>query len=315
MTSLGELRPDTHEMVVIHRVYRRESRLLPELIRNVAVGDVRRADVVSAYAEDYLAALHLHHTVEDEVVWPLVRARADLGDAVSDRMAGQHQRIDETLRTIARLLPEWRRTAGGGVRDELAVGAEQHREALITHLDDEEAHVLPVIADNLTVAEWGMMGRLGAERTPKSKGFLTLGALLEEADDDEARIFLDKLPGPVLVLWRLIGRRQYTRYAAKARGSISLLIGDDPAGDAARRAGRPGSGRLGSQLLVLPRTTRTGQVALARTPMEVLPSSAAVRPRRPWEPITIAWLSRSAAMRSSVSATVSSSATATPSAW
>ena len=42
-------RPDVHEMVVIHRVFRREFSLLPPLIRKVTGGDVSRAELVGSH--------------------------------------------------------------------------------------------------------------------------------------------------------------------------------------------------------------------------------------------------------------------------
>lgn len=42
-------RPDTWEMVIVHRVFRREFTRLPVLVRGVPAGDVARADVVLAH--------------------------------------------------------------------------------------------------------------------------------------------------------------------------------------------------------------------------------------------------------------------------
>jgi hemerythrin-like domain-containing protein len=211
-------RPDTHEMIVIHRVYRRESALLPGLIAGVADGDTGRAEVVGGYAQDYLAALHLHHTLEDELVWPLLRDRARIASDLVDRMEEQHERVDRTVQELTQTLPKWRESADPALRTTLVASADRHRTALVEHLDDEEEHVLTLIEAHLSVGEWEMMGRVGGQRTPRDKGFLTLGALLEEAEASEARIFLNKLPKPALALWYLVGRRQYRRYAAKARG-------------------------------------------------------------------------------------------------
>jgi hypothetical protein len=40
-------RPDIHEMVIIHRAFRRESRLLAALIADVPAGDTARARVLA----------------------------------------------------------------------------------------------------------------------------------------------------------------------------------------------------------------------------------------------------------------------------
>ena len=39
---------DVHDMVVVHRVFRRELRLIPQLVREVAPGDTARAPVLAA---------------------------------------------------------------------------------------------------------------------------------------------------------------------------------------------------------------------------------------------------------------------------
>jgi hypothetical protein len=44
-------RPDTHKMIVIHRVFRRESALLPRLVQSVPDGDVARARPSSQQGE------------------------------------------------------------------------------------------------------------------------------------------------------------------------------------------------------------------------------------------------------------------------
>ena len=46
-TSTAVQRPDTHDMIVVHRVFRRESDLMPTLIQAVPDGDTARADVLA----------------------------------------------------------------------------------------------------------------------------------------------------------------------------------------------------------------------------------------------------------------------------
>jgi hypothetical protein len=71
-TTTAIQRPDTHDMIVVHRVFRRESDLMPTLIRAVPDGDTARAGVLAQAFSDYQLGLHLHHTGEDELVWPLL---------------------------------------------------------------------------------------------------------------------------------------------------------------------------------------------------------------------------------------------------
>ncbi|MFF3851349.1 hypothetical protein ACFYX4_40200, partial [Streptomyces sp. NPDC002328] len=47
----AEQRPHTDEMVVVHRVFRRESALLPRLVRAVEDGDTGRAALIADFTD------------------------------------------------------------------------------------------------------------------------------------------------------------------------------------------------------------------------------------------------------------------------
>jgi Hemerythrin HHE cation binding domain len=206
-------------MVVVHRVFRRESALLPQLVRGVPDGDTTRAATVAGALRAYLVGLHGHHTTEDELIWPLLRDRATERDDLVARMAAQHDSIDETLSAVAELIPQWTDQAGRDVGERLASALDAHREALLTHLTDEEDLILPLVAEHLTVAEWELVGRRGLETVQKNMVFIALGAVLEDATPAEKAYFLGRVPAVGRLLWHLVGRRQYARHSRRVRGT------------------------------------------------------------------------------------------------
>lgn len=212
-------RPHTHEMIVVHRIFRRESALLPRLVRAVPDGGTPRATKVAQHLRDYLEGLHSHHSLEDELVWPLLRERAP-DDRLVVRMEEQHQRIDQSLVAVTDWIPVWERAADHIAGEELALALDEHRTALLEHLDDEERLVLPLIAEHLTVAEWDLVGRRGLERIPKDKLLLALGAILEEATPAERAYFLGRTPLIGRLLWRAVGRRQYATACRALRAPL-----------------------------------------------------------------------------------------------
>lgn len=213
----SQARPDTHEMVVIHRGLRRESRLLAELIAAVAPGDTARARVLAAHFRDYLLGLTNHHHGEDEHLWPPLLARVDLEADLVLRMEAQHEGVAATLARAEAALPAWESTAGETERDVLVAALTEHRAVLVEHLAEEEEALLPLAERHLSVKEWSAMGDHFMASTPKPKLLFFLGMVLEEADATERATMLAALPLPARLLWYAVGRPQYTRTMRRIR--------------------------------------------------------------------------------------------------
>ncbi|MBO2447571.1 hemerythrin domain-containing protein [Actinomadura barringtoniae] len=215
-------RVDTWEMVLVHRLFRREYRLAPGLVRAVHDGDKARAATVAEYLADLTNGLHHHHAGEDDLLWPPLLERLD-GNAsdLVKRMEAQHHALAALLDRVEVLLPVWARTAAATARDELADVLARTSAALDEHLAEEETELLPLVPGRITRAEWDALGRRGRASLPKSPGkaFLFLGGILQEATPEERAEFVRALPPPVRLMWRLAGERIYQRGISRVRGS------------------------------------------------------------------------------------------------
>jgi hemerythrin-like domain-containing protein len=229
MTTITAKRPNTHEMIVVHRVFRREIELMPRLIRAVPDGDTARARVLAQAFSDYQLGLHHHHTGEDDLVWPLLLARVDLEAEIVLRMEAQHEVVGRTLDEAAQRMPAWQAAPSAATAAPVIAALTEHRAALLEHLQDEEEHILPLIEEHLTVAEWARLGERFATETPKSKQMFFLGMILEDADQAERDAMLANLPAPVRLIWHTIGQRQFNRKVRKIRGGIDPHVPAAPA--------------------------------------------------------------------------------------
>jgi hemerythrin-like domain-containing protein len=219
-TSTSIQRPDTHDMIVVHRVFRREIDLMPRLIRSVPDGDIARARVLADAFADYQLGLHFHHSGEDELVWPLLLARVDLEADLVLRMEAQHEVVARTLKEAGQRMTAWRSAPSAVTAAPLVAALTEHRAVLLEHLHDEEEHILPLIAEHLTVAEWAQQGERFAKEVPRGKMLFFLGMILEDADPAERQVMMANLPAPARFLWRTVGQRQYRRKVSKIRGGL-----------------------------------------------------------------------------------------------
>lgn len=210
-------RPWVHEMVIVHRAFRRETRLLPGLVREVADGDVERARTLAEVLRLVLAGLEMHHTGEDAVLWPALLERASPSTGLVETMQAQHHGIEDHLARVAHLLPAWEAGPIRAHSAELADVLDRFAADLAEHLDLEEREILPLCLRYVTVAEWDSLGQHGMESMAPSQLPLLFGALLEECSPEERRAMLGKLPLPARVLVRTIGARQYRRFVSRVR--------------------------------------------------------------------------------------------------
>jgi hemerythrin-like domain-containing protein len=208
---------DVHDMVVAHRVFRREFRDLSLLIRRVAAGDIARAAVVAGHARLVLSGLHLHHTSEDDLLWPKLLERAAPSAELVQHVQAQHARIEGRLDTIASLLRRWEAEARPAVGEETADAFLDLHALAVEHLDDEERTILPIAARTLTQDEWTAIGKAGVDKMTRAELPLMFGAVMEDATTDERAEMLAVLPAPVRLLMRVWGLGHYQRYITRVR--------------------------------------------------------------------------------------------------
>jgi hypothetical protein len=132
-------------------------------------------------------------------------------------MERQHQGIDAGLQELGRRLAAWERSPAEPERAALVAALAAHRRDLLAHLDEEERHVLPLIEEHITAEEWSALGEHARAKTPPSKLLFLLGALLEDATPPERDRFLALLPLPARVLWKVVGKRSYTKRMRQIR--------------------------------------------------------------------------------------------------
>src|SRR5262249_36871464 len=118
-------RPDTQEMVIIHRVFRREFRIAAELVRATGTGDRERAAHLAGHLTFLLDTLHPHHSGEDDLLWPKLLERSDPDIQLINRMQAQHQDVAEAIHAIEDAMPQWTVTADAASRDRLAEAIER----------------------------------------------------------------------------------------------------------------------------------------------------------------------------------------------
>jgi hemerythrin-like domain-containing protein len=211
---------DTSDMVIVHRMFRRECAVLPKLVAAVAGGDVGRARTVARHAREVLDMLHHHHLGEDELLWPRLSARTRFHADLLARMDSQHQGLAVLLEYAATALAEWQDAPTAHTSTPLTALLEQLSTGLDEHFDEEEAAILPIVERVITAAEYQEVGQRGLVSIPLTRRLIVLGYLLEDATPRERTDFLAAIPAPARIAYRLIGVRQHRHEATRLRDPL-----------------------------------------------------------------------------------------------
>ncbi len=217
-------------MLAAHRAFRRD---LARLARAAAAPDrsdpARRRSVAAGW-ELFKHELHLHHTAEDEIIWPELRPRLAHSEhalSVLDAMEEEHERIDPLLAAVDAAFAQRDPAAGpaagaasgpapGAVddwpgEDRLADVIDVLASTLTGHLAHEERDCLPLIGVALTAAEWRGVGFKIARQNGLSNGGEMFAWILDGAGREDAAATLGTLPPPLRLLYRGVWKRRFEK--------------------------------------------------------------------------------------------------------
>jgi hypothetical protein len=204
-------------MLAAHAALRRD---LESLARAVAgdLADPARQRAVGAGWEVFKHQLHLHHTAEDDFVWPALRTRFATSEnalSVLDAMAAEHAQIDPLLAAVddafARRGSDRPGSDDWPGADRLADVVDVLTTTLAGHLVHEERDGLPLIGAGLTAAQWRKVGLAISRKNGLSNGSEMFAWMLTGAAKDQVKETLAPLPAPLRLVYRAVWAPRYAK--------------------------------------------------------------------------------------------------------
>jgi Hemerythrin HHE cation binding domain len=232
-------------MIAAHDAFRRDLTRLARAAAAADLSDPARRQSVAAGWDLFKRELHMHHTAEDQIIWPVLRPRLAYSEAalsVLDAMEEEHQRIDPLLAAVDAAFAQHGVASGGagvmpghgpvavmpggagatpgtarGVsrdgpgEDRLAEVIDVLTSTLTGHLAHEERDGLPLIGVALTAAEWRSAGFKIARKNGLSAGGEMFAWILDGAGGQDAGATLGQLPPPLRLLYRAVWKPRFDK--------------------------------------------------------------------------------------------------------
>ncbi len=210
---------DVRDMIVVHTALLREVRLAPRAVVRAGGQSRRRCARTARHLRLVLDVLEHHHSGEDRLMLPLLRARAPRESMRAvDTGEEQHARIEGLITEVRAAVGRW----AGGDQDAAPVLVERLTDlhaALEPHLRGEERDVLPLAARYLDPAEWRAVGEAGFLAIPKPALTTVFGMLMYEGDPEVLRSMLAHAPAVPRLLLPRIAPGAYARRSQAVYGT------------------------------------------------------------------------------------------------
>ena len=184
MTKSQDVHPDTSDMAAVHKVFRSSLAKAPDFIDSAAGNDERRAVIANYYA-NLFAFLSVHHDGEEKIIFPRLIERAPEHRSVVERGASQHDEVVGLLLTANQSVDSWE-VKGDSEAPEMLSSLRTLDGVLSPHLDQEEAEIVPLAAEYLTVEEWGSLPGHAMGNFEGDKIWLIMGLIRENFSQDRA---------------------------------------------------------------------------------------------------------------------------------
>ncbi|GIH27919.1 hypothetical protein Aph01nite_62290 [Acrocarpospora phusangensis] len=147
--------PDLTGIRIIHRAMRGDLHRLVALTEAIGAGSVDVSPARAAALAKFVAAIrhtiHMHHTREDTIVWPLLERSAGAAVDLTD-LSDDHSVLDPLLEEMAATGRAF--AADRTAVAPLAAAIRKLSELLDEHIEEEERRIFPVIQKYVTAADW-----------------------------------------------------------------------------------------------------------------------------------------------------------------
>ena len=193
MSNPGTYTTDTSDMFSVHRALLNALGEAPTYVSS-AIFNAQRAEMIGSFYENVLEFLHVHHTGEDELVYPLLEERCKEELPLIQRIDAQHKYLDEPMDAGRSAIAAWRAAPSPEEAQAVLDSLSSIVETLRPHLSDEEIYVVPLCSAWISSEEWSRLPGHAIMSFRADKPFLAFGLVYEQLDADRRDAVLAGMP-------------------------------------------------------------------------------------------------------------------------
>jgi hemerythrin-like domain-containing protein len=216
MTTLGNYNTDVSDMYAIHTALTGALDAAPAYIANAGV-DPERVEVIGSFYENGIEFLRVHHTGEDDLVYPVLEQRCAERRSELERIDDQHKLLHAPMDAGRSALAAWRAAPSTDNTHAVIDAIASIAESLRPHLAEEETVVLPIATKWMSPEEWGRLPGHAMMNFRADKPWLALGLVREQLNQEQRDGMLAGMPPEMRTMWTEQMEPAFNAFIAEVR--------------------------------------------------------------------------------------------------
>jgi hemerythrin-like domain-containing protein len=200
VTTLGDYDTDVSDMLAVHRALTAALDAAPGYVAEADL-DSQRVEVIGSFCENVIEFLHVHHTGEDELIYPVLEERCAERRSELERINDQHKLLHAPMDAGRSAVASWRAASSTDNAQAVIDAIASIVEPLGPHLVEEETVLLPIASKWMSVEEWGRLPGHHMMSFRADKPWLMLGLVREQLDQEHRDGMLAGMPPEMRTVW------------------------------------------------------------------------------------------------------------------
>ena len=216
MTTFATYDTDVSDMYAVHTALLGALDAAPACVASAEV-DPERVEVIGSFIENVIEFLHVHHSGEDDLLYPLLQQRCAERRRELERIDDQHKLLSAPMDAGRSAVATWRAKPSTEHAQAVIGAVASIVETLRPHLAEEETVVLPLATKWISPEEWGQQAGHNMMSFRADKPWLMLGLVREQLDQEHREGMLAGMPPEMRTMWTQQMEPAFNAFIAEVR--------------------------------------------------------------------------------------------------
>jgi hemerythrin-like domain-containing protein len=200
MAGLATYDTDVSDMYAVHKALLGALDAAPECVAKAGT-DSARVDVIGSFCENVIEFLRVHHTGEDELIYPVLEERCPDSRSELERINDQHELLHAPMDAGRSAVATWQAAPSTDNAQAVIDAIGSIAEPLRPHLAEEETVLLPIASKWMSPEEFGRLPGHHMMSFRADKPWLMLGLVREQLDQEHRDAMLAGMPPEMRTMW------------------------------------------------------------------------------------------------------------------